>query len=174
MAVKTSILTFYLTLTREEKLFRRANYVTLFVVNAAGFALTMVNIFQCRPLDAVFQYPVPEHARCLDIVTLYLSSSPVNIITDLAIFFLPIPILTGIRLPPRQKIILIITFSFGVFTAVVDVIRVAYLQNAATSRAVASQSAHSPNISQIEHQDFSCKSMPMTWSCQLENLCLAL
>jgi hypothetical protein len=161
MAVKTSILIFYLTLIREEKLFRRANYVTLFVVNAAGFALTMVNIFQCRPLDAVFQYPIPERAKCLDIVTLYLCSSPINIVTDIAIFFLPIPILTGIHLPPRQKIILVITFSFGLFTAVVDVVRVAYLQNAATSRALAIQNPHNSNLSQLERQDFSCKYTPL-------------
>jgi hypothetical protein len=36
MTVKTSILVFYLTLTKGEKIFRLANYVTLFVVNVAG------------------------------------------------------------------------------------------------------------------------------------------
>ena len=46
MAVKTSILIFYLTLTQGEKVFRWANYITLFVVNIAGIALTLVNVFQ--------------------------------------------------------------------------------------------------------------------------------
>jgi hypothetical protein len=34
------------------------------------------------------------------------------------------------RLPRKQKIILVITFGFGIFVAVVDVIRIYYLQDA--------------------------------------------
>ncbi|KAE8371912.1 major facilitator superfamily domain-containing protein [Aspergillus bertholletiae] len=142
MAVKSSILVFYLTLTQGERVFRCANYVTLFVVNAAGLALTLVNVFQCRPVGAAFSYPLSPDARCTDILTLYLSSSPVNIITDLAILFLPNPILTRMRLPRKQKIILVITFSFGFFVAVVDVIRIAYLQSAATSRQILLNEIH--------------------------------
>lgn len=153
MAVKTSILVFYLTLTRNQKVFRWANYATLAVVNAAGLALTMVNVFQCRPVSAAFHSTVPPSAKCTDIVTLYLSSSPVNIITDLAILFLPIPILTQMRLPYKQKVILVITFSFGFFVAVVDVIRVAFLQQAAISRSLALKSIHLQNNTGA---DFSC------------------
>ncbi|GLI76934.1 hypothetical protein PoHVEF18_005212 [Penicillium ochrochloron] len=142
MAVKTSILVFYLTLTKNQKVFRWANYATLAVVNCAGFTLTMVNVLQCRPVSAAFYSTVPPGAKCTDIVTLYLSSSPVNIITDLAILFLPIPILTQMRLPYKQKVILVITFSFGFFVAVVDVIRIAFLQQAAISRSLAVKSIH--------------------------------
>lgn len=153
MAVKSSILVFYLTLTRNKKVFRWANYVTLVVVNAAGFALTMINLFQCRPFSAAFLADNPAGTQCIDIVTLYLSSSPVNIITDLAILFLPIPILTQMRLPFKQKAILVITFSFGFFVAVVDVIRIAFLQRAATSRQLAVKSIHIQNAGGL---DFSC------------------
>lgn len=134
MATKTSILVFYLTLSKNQQVFRWFTLATLVVVNAAGFALTLLNIVQCHPIGAVFKDPVPSSATCTDIVTLYLSSAPVNIITDLAILFLPMPILTGMRLPRKQKIILIITFSFGVFVAVVDVVRIAYLQSASLAR----------------------------------------
>jgi hypothetical protein len=153
MAVKTSILVFYLTLTQGEKVFRCANYVTLFVVNAAGLALTLVNVFQCHPIGAAISYPLSPGAQCTDILTLYLSSSPVNIITDLAILFLPNPILTQMRLPRKQKIILVITFSFGFFVAVVDVIRIAYLQNAATSRQMLLREIH---LQDSGGDDFNC------------------
>ncbi|KAL2833348.1 major facilitator superfamily domain-containing protein [Aspergillus cavernicola] len=145
MAVKSSILVFYLTLTQGEKTFRYANYVTLLVVNAAGLALTFINVFQCRPVAAAFAAALPANAHCTDILTLYLSSSPVNIVTDLAILFLPNPILTRMRLPRKQKIILVITFSFGFFVAVVDVIRIAYLQEATTSREIALRQIHFQN-----------------------------
>ncbi|KAF2665500.1 MFS general substrate transporter [Microthyrium microscopicum] len=134
MATKTSILTFYLSLSHGNKFFRYSTFATLAVVNIAGIALTFLNIFQCRPMTAIFKTPVPATARCTDIVTLYLSSAPANIITDLAILFLPMPILTAMRLPRKQKTILVITFGFGFFVAVVDVIRIIYLQDASLNR----------------------------------------
>ena len=67
----------------------------------------------------------------MSVVTIYLCSAPVNIITDLAILVLPIPVLTGMRLPQRQKTILVFTFALGIFVTIVDVIRIYYLQQAA-------------------------------------------
>lgn len=134
MATKTSIGLFYLTLASNQRIFKWSTIATLAVVNVAGAALTILNIIQCRPPHAAFESPRPSSAHCTDIVTLYLSSAPVNIITDLALFFLPFPILTSMRLPRNEKIILIITFSFGAFVAVVDVVRIAYLQSASVAR----------------------------------------
>lgn len=134
MATKTSICLFYLTLSKNHPVFRWTTIATLAVVNVAGLALTLLNILQCRPVGAAFEDPIKPTAKCIDIVTLYLSSAPVNIITDLAILFLPMPILTSMRLPRNEKIILIITFSFGAFVAVVDVVRIAYLESAALAR----------------------------------------
>ena len=134
MATKTSICLFYLTLSKNQRVFRWTTVCTLAVVNIAGTALTLLNIFQCRPVGAAFDFPLPPADKCIDIVTLYLSSAPVNIITDLALLFLPMPILTGIKLPRNEKLILIVTFSFGAFVAVVDVIRIAYLQSASLAQ----------------------------------------
>ena len=134
MATKTSICLFYLTLAKNHLVFKWTTRATLVVVNVAGIALTFLAILQCRPVGAAFDDPVLPSAKCIDIVTLYLSSAPVNIITDLALLFLPMPILTSMRLPRNEKLILIITFSFGGFVAVVDVIRIAYLQSAALAR----------------------------------------
>ena len=134
MATKTSICLFYLTLSKNHPVFRWSTIATLAMVNVAGLALTILNILQCRPVGAAFDDPIRPTAKCIDIVTLYLSSAPVNIITDLAILFLPMPILTSMRLPRNEKLILIITFSFGAFVAVVDVVRIAYLESAALAR----------------------------------------
>ncbi len=134
MATKTSICLFYLTLSKNQRVFRWTTVSTLVVVNIAGAALTLLNIFQCRPVGAAFDFPLPSADKCIDIVTLYLSSAPVNIITDLALLFLPMPILTGMKLPRNEKLILIVTFSFGAFVAVVDVVRIAYLQSASLAQ----------------------------------------
>lgn len=163
--MKTSVLVFYLTLTKNEKLLRWANYATMAVVNLAGLALTFVNLFQCRPVGAAFTYPVPAHATCTDIVTLYLSSVPVNIITDLMILALPMPILTRMRLPRKQKIILVLVFGCGFFVTVVDVIRTAYLQSASTSRFLSFVPYDTPYNNSVEYSDFTWyASLAFMWS----------
>ena len=170
MLTKTSILAFFLTLVKDNPLFRWCNYLTLGLVNVAGLALTILSIFQCRPVSAGFLYPTPQKANCIDIVTLYLSSAPVNIITDLAILFLPMPILTGMRLPRKQKIILVVTFSFGVFVTVVDIVRIAYLENAALNRLEAVGKNHG-NARVVEQKDFPWyASLSFMWSAVEVNL----
>ncbi|KAI9880983.1 MAG: hypothetical protein M1830_009477 [Pleopsidium flavum] len=165
MATKTSILAFYLTLSKTEQVFRWFTLATLVVVNAAGIALTLLNIAQCHPVGAVFKDPLPSSATCTDIVTLYLSSAPVNIITDLAILFLPMPILTRMRLPRKQKIILIITFSFGVFVAIIDVVRIAYLQSASLARLQQVGTSGGTGTVAVEEDDFSWfASLSFMWS----------
>ncbi|KUJ15944.1 MFS general substrate transporter [Mollisia scopiformis] len=139
MATKTSILIFYLRLSKNtQNVLRIASYVTLAVVNVAGVVLTFMNAFQCSPVSAAYD-PAQTSNQCISITTLYLCSAPVNIITDLAILVLPIPVLTGVRLPQRQKTILVFTFALGVFVTIVDVIRIYYLQQAVDNQVVAHQ-----------------------------------
>ena len=162
MATKTSICLFYLTLSKNQKVFRWTTVWTLVVVNVAGLALTFLNIFQCRPIQAAFSGIRNENAQCIDIVTLYLSSAPVNIVTDLALLFLPMPILTGMKLPRNEKFILVATFSFGGFVAAVDVVRIAYLESAALAR-LQDQGINSPSTAQ--QGDYSwIASLSFMWS----------
>lgn len=159
MAEKTSILVFYLSLSQTREVFRWATIATLVVVNVGGLALTLLNVFQCRPVGAVLDLYIPDGGYCIDIVTIYLSSAPLNIITDFAILFLPLPILTSMRMPTKQKIILIITFSFGAFAAAVDVVRISALQSAAQTRiediSSSSQGIGTGGTSQSEDLDIS-------------------
>jgi len=137
MATKTSILVFYLRLAKNtQKILRLASWATLGIVNVAGVVLTFLNIFQCRPVSAAWN-PYSHGGSCIPLLTEFVCSAPVNIVTDLAILALPIPVLTGMRLPQRQKIILVLTFSLGIFVTVVDVVRIYYLQQAITYAPVA-------------------------------------
>ena len=139
MATKTSILIFYLRMSRNtQKVLRVASYATLALVNIAGVVLTFLNAFQCSPVSAAYDLQrTNNNSTCISIVTLYLASAPVNIITDLAILVLPIPVLTGMRLPQRQKTVLVVTFTLGIFVTIVDVVRIYYLQQAADDSEVA-------------------------------------
>jgi hypothetical protein len=114
-------------LVKEEFIFRLGIYITLCVVLLSGFALTLVNLFPCRPLSASFQITTPPGTYCIDIVALYVSTATIDIITDVAIFFLPMPVLWHVRLPRRQKVILLLTFGTGLFVIVISVLRTEFL-----------------------------------------------
>ena len=161
MTTKTSICLFYLTLATNQQVFKWATIATLAVVNIAGMALTLLNIFQCRPVGAAFRYIVPAGQHCTDIITIYLSSAPVNIVTDLALLFLPMPILTAMRMPRNEKLILIVTFSFGAFVTIVDVVRIAYLESATLTRL----QDNTGNSHQVDDDDISwVASFSFMWS----------
>jgi hypothetical protein len=125
MATKTSILIFYLRLSKNtQTILRLASWITLVVVNLAGAVLTLMNIFQCQPISAAWQL-WNDTNKCIPLLTEFICAAPVNVLSDLAILALPIPIVTSLRLPPRQKTILVITFCLGGFVTVVDVLRYA-------------------------------------------------
>ncbi|KAJ5820021.1 hypothetical protein N7474_005612 [Penicillium riverlandense] len=148
-AIKSSILLFYLTLAKGQFLFRVVVLVTFGIVILFGLSLTLVNLFPCRPLSASFLIETPPGTYCIDIVALYISSAPINILTDVAIFFLPMPILWNIRLPRRQKVILLLTFGAGIFVIVISILRTEFLLHAAVERAIKPQP---PSV-----HDLSCK-----------------
>lgn len=54
MATKTSILVFYLRLSKNYRLLRIANWATLAVVNVAGLTLTLLIALQCDPVGVQF------------------------------------------------------------------------------------------------------------------------
>jgi fucose permease len=132
MAAKTSILLLYLDVARyPQKFLRIGSYITLVVVNIGGVVLTFVTAFQCGPVQAAYNLAI-KNPSCTSIESIYLASAPINVATDLAILILPIPVLTTLSLPLRQKAILILTFLLGViFVTVIDVARVYYMQLAA-------------------------------------------
>lgn len=133
MGTKTSILIFYLRLAKNTQIvLRYASWVTLVVVNVSGLVLTFMNIFQCSPIQAAWSADFHGSSTCIPLLTEFICAAPVNIVTDLAILALPIPVLTGMRLPSRQKTILVITFALGIFITIVDVVRIYYLQRAIT------------------------------------------
>lgn len=164
MALKTSILVFYLRLSKNtQQVLRITSWVVLGIVNIAGIVLTLLNIFQCRPIQAAFSLDSGQ-TQCIPLLTEFICSAPVNIVTDLAILALPIPVLTGMRLPKRQKYILVFTFSLGVFVTIVDVVRIYYLQQAITSTPTTGTSSD-PDAIFGDSRDFAWNaSLSLMWS----------
>lgn len=149
MATKSAILVLYIRMAAAHPFLRYASYGTLTIVNLAGTVLTFLNIFQCRPIRAAFS---DDDGTCIDVVSLYLASAPINVLTDLAILLLPLPILTRLRMEFRQKVALVATFTVGAFVTIVDVVRIAYLQDALREEVLASADTGDDGIASINTQ----------------------
>ncbi|KAH7406368.1 hypothetical protein DE146DRAFT_777507 [Phaeosphaeria sp. MPI-PUGE-AT-0046c] len=89
----------------------------------ASFFLTL---FQCKPIQSywLIQSPVRD---CLDVSTLYYTTSCLNILTDFIIFLWPAKDLASVQISLRQRITLITMFCLGVIICIAGVCRVWYI-----------------------------------------------
>ena len=72
------------------------------------FLLPMV----CIPVAAFWDPTVKGF--CLDSGTIWYVMAGVNVVTDFAVFSIPIPVISTLHLPVRQKAMLLIVFTLGV------------------------------------------------------------
>lgn len=84
-------------------------------------------------------------------MALYVSTAPINIVTEVAIFFLPMPTLLRMRLPRRQKAILLLTFGTGLFVIVISVLRTEFLLQTAVHRVANPQPPSVHDLSCRQH-----------------------
>lgn len=66
MAAKSSVLVFFLSLTRRKSLIYGANITILFVVTAVGLGLTFLVLFRCYPINAAFHFKTQSAEHCAD------------------------------------------------------------------------------------------------------------
>lgn len=162
MTTKTAILILYVRLAAAHAFLRRASIATMVVVNLAGTMLVLLNIFRCRPIRAAF---TSVNGSCINLVSIFLSTSPINILTDFAILLLPLPILTRLRMEFRQKVVLVATFIVGGFVTIVDVVRVVYLQNALKAEYAENTNDPSNTVSQENTKNYGYHvSYSLMWS----------
>ncbi|KAH6988351.1 hypothetical protein EDB80DRAFT_654432 [Ilyonectria destructans] len=91
------------------------------------FLLTLV----CLPVAKFWDSTIP--GQCLDSLTIWYVLAGFNLATDLAIFFLPLPVIRSLQLPQKQKVMLIAVFGLGLFTCIISIIRIRTLKIAAST-----------------------------------------
>ncbi len=89
---------------------RIANYALLGVVVACNVWVFISNFIQCIPLEAIWNPAVQGTCTSLSV---NIGNSVLHIVTDFAIFILPIPSLIKLKIDKKQKIGLMVVFSLG-------------------------------------------------------------
>lgn len=108
---KLSLLTFYLHLS-PQKWFRMAVWGSIGVVSVYTIVITLMMFFQCNPIRKSFDFSVTG-GSCTDAGILYMATAVSNIITDVILFLLPIPMVLKLRMGTGQKVGAIVIFAIG-------------------------------------------------------------
>lgn len=77
-----------------------------------GITLSFLLPMVCMPV-AAFWDPNVEGV-CLDNATIWYVMAGVNVVTDFTIFTMPIPVISSLQLPKKQKAMLLIVFTLGI------------------------------------------------------------
>lgn len=108
---KLSLLTFYLHLSHQ-KWFRVAVWTSIVIVSLNTFIITTMLLFHCTPVRKAFDLTV-QGGECVDVAILFIATAVFNIVTDVILFVLPIPMVLQLRMSLGQKIGAIVVFGIG-------------------------------------------------------------
>ncbi|KAK6007013.1 hypothetical protein QM012_006021 [Aureobasidium pullulans] len=121
LLIKMSILMLYRRLFPIEN-FRYLWWMCAFCTVGYGLGAIFSSLFACVPVRANWDLTIAA-SRCINKQAFYLGNGVMNIITDLMILALPIPIVWRLTLELRQKIILSVVFTLGSISCVISLVR---------------------------------------------------
>lgn len=107
---KASILTQYLRIFPTRTM-RRLTWLLFAALVPSVMWGVFASIFFCNPVRKIWRPMVP--GKCISTRTYWLSVSAVNIVLDFAVLALPMPVISRLKLPKRQKIALVGVFLLG-------------------------------------------------------------
>ncbi|PVH98901.1 hypothetical protein DM02DRAFT_565534 [Periconia macrospinosa] len=136
-SLKACMLFFYARLTRG--VWQRKLVVATAIITTITFVtLVLVILFHCHPLHLQWQIrPDPGRACSLQSAN-HISYAVLNILTDVLLLLIPLPIIwTIIKLDTKRKIGLCVMFSSGIFLIIATILRTINAQGNAGQNAVA-------------------------------------
>lgn len=98
----------------------------MIIIGCWSLSQIIVGIFICDPVDGFWEKS-PD-SKCIPNYPQWYINAAGNIITDIVIFVLPLPVLRHLHMPRAQRLVLIGIFSLGFFTCAISVIRVKFLK----------------------------------------------
>ena len=108
--IKLSVLLFYVRIFRTVGIYRTIFWVVGLTLIAWWIGVNSIAILPCHPVRKAWDPSVPGH--CLDQETNFVATAISNIVTDIILLLLPVPILWTLHTGIRRRVYLV-----GVLTA---------------------------------------------------------
>ncbi|KAK4163738.1 hypothetical protein QBC43DRAFT_263608 [Cladorrhinum sp. PSN259] len=104
--------------------YRKATYVVMVLAACYLVWVFVTNIIACLPIQAFWDLSIPESDRwCMPQRPKMLADTTLNAALDIAIFFIPLPLLRTLRLPLKQKLWLCVVFTLGLIVCIASLLR---------------------------------------------------
>ncbi|KAL2760037.1 hypothetical protein ACRALDRAFT_1073928 [Sodiomyces alcalophilus JCM 7366] len=117
---KLSILSFYLRMFNSRPKERILVLCTIAFVIAFGLPMLFMSIFQCHPTAGRF-FGRPMY--CFKFADLLISSATFHALTDTWLLLIIVPVISGLDIPAKQKIVLSVVLNLGIFVITAGVVR---------------------------------------------------
>lgn len=112
LSLKVSVLCFYLHLFPDRK-FRISCCVVLGVMVVGGTGFILFDVFQCIPVSAAWTLQHSADAKCVKLSIVAISGASFNVLSEIAIFILPMPVLKTLQLKARKKVGVMVLLGLG-------------------------------------------------------------
>ncbi|ORY00959.1 hypothetical protein BCR34DRAFT_494276 [Clohesyomyces aquaticus] len=122
---KMSFLALYYRIFRNIRSFRLACKIMFAVCVAWTISYLFVALFQCTPVHRTWNRKIP--GTCIDFFWHRWTNAISNLVTDLVIFFMPMPVIIHLKMSVGNKIGLMFLFSMGFFICLITMLRMATL-----------------------------------------------
>ena len=129
VATKLALLIFFLRVFPNRN-FRLATQVMMGICIAFCTAFILPLIFQCRPINyAWHRWDDQKEGQCINVYAGIAAHAALNMILDLIILILPLPILFRLHTTYfwRQKFHILVMFSFGLIVTIISLLRLVAL-----------------------------------------------
>lgn len=108
--IKMSIVLLYQRLFRTPK-FVAATRAVAAAVLAWWIVVVIVQIFSCNPIKGQWDLSTPS--KCISAAHFYVGVAVLNILTDVVLLLMPLPMIWRLQMSQLQKVTLSITFMTG-------------------------------------------------------------
>ncbi|GIK04808.1 hypothetical protein Aspvir_008903 [Aspergillus viridinutans] len=123
-AMKACMLVIYSRITEGLHARKWVTYLSVYV--ALGFVAVELSLFLiCRPLSNYWAVPTPDY-QCSSYQYYEIVQGAVSISADVFMLAVAIPLLMQVRVPLKQKVILLVLFGMGIFVIVAAVLNKIY------------------------------------------------
>ncbi|WQF80995.1 hypothetical protein CDEST_06009 [Colletotrichum destructivum] len=123
---KTSLLTAYLNIS-PQRWYRRAILLAIVMVAAYTVVIASLLLFHCQPIRTNWDPYSP--GQCLNSAVLYMAIAVSNIVSDVVLFVIPIPMVLRLQMRPAVKVGAVLMFGIASITVTTSVVRLVYMQS---------------------------------------------
>ncbi|KAI1387696.1 uncharacterized protein F4822DRAFT_444296 [Hypoxylon trugodes] len=111
--VKLSMIDLYIKLFGTNKRFQSVSYILMSAVGLYCLMVILIAFLLCRPLAFNWDTSIPG-GHCGNRNSAFLASGVMNLVLDVAVLILPLPMLWNLNMAMNKKISLMLMFSIGV------------------------------------------------------------